>query len=163
MRLNRRQTLAAALAGGAVAALPGLLRAQAAQPTPATDFLTPIEHSSLILTLGGQVIVVDPVGAADRYGAAATPAAVLVTHEHGDHFDADTLAALVPMNLPYTMSVDQAVAGVAEMAPRVVVPYHHTGNDPAEFAEKLRATGAATETLVLDWYPATDDPRGPAD
>ena len=26
--------------------------------------------------------------------SAGTPAAVLVTHEHGDHFDAETLAAL---------------------------------------------------------------------
>ena len=71
--------------------------------------------------------------------------------------------AFVPMNLPNTMSVDQAVEGVAEMAPRMVIPYHHRGQDPAEFAEKLTATGAATETVILDWYPGTDDPKGPAD
>ena len=66
------------------------------------------------------------------------------------------------MNLPYTMEVDQAVEGVAEMAPKVVIPYHHRGNDPAEFAEKLRATGAATAVAIVDWYPETDDPKGPS-
>lgn len=261
MRLNRRQTLAAALAAGAAAGLPAMLRAQAAAPSPsaAPAFLTPFGHASLMLTLGGQKILVDLVGGADRYASAGTPAAVLVTHEHGDHFDPEVLAAVVtegvalivnpavaeklpealrsratvmangdtgevagmpieavpaynltpertqyhpkgrdngyvlttpdhgriyiagdteatpefraqkdiavafvPMNLPYTMEVDQAVEGVAEMGPKVVIPYHHRGNDPAEFAEKLRATGAATEVAIVDWYPGTDDPKGPS-
>ena len=74
----------------------------------------------------------------------------------------DIAVAFVPMNLPYTMEVDQAVEGVAEMAPKMVIPYHHRGNDPAEFAEKLRATGAATEVAIVDWYPESDDPKGPA-
>lgn len=262
MRLNRRQTLVAALAAGAAASLPAMLRAQAAASAAATaapEFLSPFEHASLMLTLGGQMILVDPVGGADRYASVGTPTAVLVTHEHGDHFDLETLAAVVtegvslvvnpavaeklpealraratvmkngdtgevagmaieavpaynitperlqyhpkgrdngyvltspdhgriyiagdteatpefraqsdiavafvPMNLPYTMDMDQAAEGVAEMAPRVVIPYHHRGNDPAEFAEKLRATGAATEVAIVDWYPESDDPKGPA-
>lgn len=262
MRLNRRQTLVAALASGAAASLPAMLRAQAAAPAApaaaAPEFVTPFEHASLMLTLGGQKILVDPVGGAERYASAGTPAAVLVTHEHGDHFDPETLAAVVtqgvalivnpavfdklpedlrasatimsngdtgevagmpieavpaynvtpdrtqyhpqgrdngyvltspdhgriyvagdteatlefralqdiavafvPMNLPYTMDADQAAEGVAEMAPRMVIPYHHGGTDPAEFAEKLQATGAGTEVVILDWYPASDDPRGP--
>lgn len=268
MDLNRRQTLAGALACTAAAALPATLRAQdaapaaAAVPTPAATpgFLTPFEHASLMLTLDGQNILIDPVGGADRYAAAGPLAAVLVTHEHGDHFDPEVLAAVVtdgvalvvnpavaeklpedlrtratvmkngdsgeiagipieavpaynitpertqyhpqgrdngyvltsaehgriyiagdteatpefmaqpdialafvPMNLPYTMSIEQAVEGVAAMGPRLVIPYHHRGNDPAEFAEKLRAAGSQTQVAIVDWYPDSDDPKGPAD
>ena len=96
MDLNRRQTLAGALACTAAAALPAALRAQAAAPTPAAapGFLTPFEHASLMLTLGGQNILVDPVGGADRYAAAGPLAAVLVTHEHGDHLSPDTIELL---------------------------------------------------------------------
>ena len=54
----------------------------------------------------------------------------------------------------------QAVEGVAEMAPRMVIPYHHRGNDPAEFAEKLRAKGGGTQVVIVDWYPGIDDPKG---
>ena len=68
--------------------------------------------------------------------------------------------ALVPMNLPYTMTAAQATSGVAEMNPRRVIPYHHRGTDPAAFAEKLKAAGAATEVIVIDWYPGNDDPTG---
>ena len=28
----------------------------------------------------------------------------------------------------------------------------------AAFAEKLEAAGAATEVIVIDWYPSADDP-----
>ena len=53
-----------------------------------------------------------------------------------------------------------AAAGVAAMAPRQVSAYHHRGTDPAAFAEKLKAAGAATEVIVIDWYPGNDDPTG---
>lgn len=260
--LTRRQTILTAVAGGASALLlPGLVRAQTAT-APATAaapaFLTPVEHASLILTLGGKRFLVDPVGAPAPYTHGAEPDAILVTHEHSDHFDPETLTALagksaalivnaavaaklpeplkaraqvmkngdtaeiagigieavpaynttperaqyhpqgrdngyvltapegriyiagdtedtpefraqkdiflalVPMNLPYTMTADQAAAGVAAMAPAMVVPYHHRGTDPAEFAAKLAATGAATQAIILDWYPETDDPTGKA-
>ena len=272
--LTRRQTILTAVAGGVTAALPARLAAQAAAPAPAaapaaspapapaaTDsavpvFLTPFEHASLMLTLGGKRFLIDPVGAPAPYLAAGEPDVILVTHEHGDHFDPETLAALaadsvtlvvnpavaeklpeplkararvmkngdtaeiagipveavpaynitpdrlqyhpqgrdngyvfsapegriyvagdtedtpefraqkdillaiVPMNLPYTMTADQAAAGVAAMAPRQVSAYHHRGTDPAAFAEKLKAAGAATEVIVIDWYPGNDDPTG---
>lgn len=62
------------------------------------------------------------------------------------------MVAFVPMNLPYTMSVDQAVDGVAAFAPEYVYPYHYRGSDPKEFADKLAAKGAATRVVMGPWY-----------
>ena len=252
MRLTRRQTLVTALAGAAILPLRGFAQAAAAAPA----FLTPFEHASLMLTLGGKRLLIDPVGAPDIYTAAGAPDAIFVTHEHGDHFNPETLAALVgestslivnasvaeklpealraraqvmangdsaeiagipveavpaynitpdrlqyhpkgrdngfvftapegriyvagdtedtpefraqkdialvvvPMNLPFTMTAEQAAAGVAEMAPKQAVPYHHRGIDPADFAALVKQAGAQTEVIVLDWYPGNDDPTG---
>lgn len=270
MTLTRRQTLVAVLSGTAAVALPLRLAAQTATApadtapaataeaaaAAAPDFVIPIEHASLMLVLGGKRLLVDPVGGAALYADEGAPDAILVTHEHGDHFDPETLTALagdsvplvvnqsvhdklpealksratvmangdtgeiagipieavpaynitedrlqyhpkgrdngyvltapkgriyiagdteatpefraqkditlafVPMNLPYTMTAEQAAEGVAAMAPKTVIPYHHRGTDPADFAAALAATGAATEVIVLDWYPGNDDPTG---
>ena len=72
--------------------------------------------------------------------------------------DIDTV--FLPMNLPFTMTAEQAAAGVAEMKPRRAVPYHHRGTDPATFAAALEAAGSDTEVVVFDWYPKSDKPTG---
>ena len=261
MIATRRQTLifgAAALTAPLL--LPrGLFAQAAATPSAAgtLPFLTPVEHASMMLTLGGQSILVDPVGGADKFAGLPAAAAILVTHEHQDHFDPDTLQALLPdgaalivnpavaeklpetlrsratvmasgdtgevaglgieavpaynttpdrlqyhpkgrdngyvltspdhgriyiagdtedtpefraqsdidtvflpMNLPYTMTAEQAAAGVTEMKPRRAVPYHHRGTDPATFRAALQAAGSETEVVVLDWYPDSGNPTG---
>jgi L-ascorbate metabolism protein UlaG (beta-lactamase superfamily) len=61
--------------------------------------------------------------------------------------------AFVPMNLPYTMSVGQAAAGVAAFAPGIVYPYHYGESDVAAFARLLGEAGSATEVAPRDWYP----------
>ena len=65
--------------------------------------------------------------------------------------------ALVCMNLPFTMSAEQAADAVAEFSPALVIPYHYRGRDggtqdPAEFARLLAAKGAATSVMQHDWY-----------
>lgn len=40
------------------------------------------------------IIYVDPVGGAPAYANLPAPALILITHEHGDHFDLPTLEAL---------------------------------------------------------------------
>jgi len=54
----------------------------------------PIEHASLLLGYGDQVIYVDPVGGATLYEGLPAPTAILITHGHGDHFDVPTLEAI---------------------------------------------------------------------
>jgi len=49
----------------------------------------------MVLSFTDQVLYVDPVGGVARYGELPRPTAVLITHEHGDHFDPDTLMGLI--------------------------------------------------------------------
>lgn len=61
----------------------------------------------------------------------------------------DIDVAFLPMNLPYTMSVDQAAAAVQVFQPRVVIPYHYADSDVNAFAT---AVGGVSEVKILDWY-----------
>ena len=213
----------------------------------------PVEHASLVLETPGGVLYVDPVGGAERYADLPPPGVVFVTHEHGDHYDAETLGALlgegvtlftnpavygmlpealreravalangdetttetlrieavpaynitddrldfhpqgrdngyvvtigdamrvylagdteateemrrmpdidvafVPMNLPYTMDVEQAASGVLEFRPRVVYPYHYRGqegvSDVEAFARLVNEENDDIVVALRDWY-----------
>jgi L-ascorbate metabolism protein UlaG (beta-lactamase superfamily) len=258
MRYTRRHTLhlgAATLAGlGLTSVLPFAARGQQAAgdsyPVEGGEIVIhPVEHASFVMTTPGLVLYADPVGGAAPYEGLPPPALILITHEHGDHFDAETLAAItgdstrlltnpavhgmlsadlqakataiangesttandiaveaipaynttpdrlqyhpqgrdngyvltigglrvyiagdtedipemrgltgidiafVPMNLPYTMDVTQAAAGVSAFAPGRVYPYHYGESDVAEFARLLGEAGGATEVVQRDWYP----------
>ncbi len=54
----------------------------------------PIAHASFIMTSQAGTTYVDPVGKPAQYNGFARPTLFLITHEHGDHFNAETLAAL---------------------------------------------------------------------
>jgi L-ascorbate metabolism protein UlaG (beta-lactamase superfamily) len=58
--------------------------------------------------------------------------------------------AFVPMNLPYTMTPEEAAEAVKAFKPKVVYPYHYRDSDPKEFAKALNGTGI--DVQVLDWY-----------
>ena len=64
--------------------------------------------------------------------------------------------AFVCMNLPYTMTVEQAASAVLEMKPVVVYPYHYRGkgmkSDTGEF-KKLVSEDEDIEVRLLEWYP----------
>lgn len=59
--------------------------------------------------------------------------------------------AFVCMNLPYTMSPQEAAPAVRAFHPAVVYPYHYKGSDPTVFAKALDGTGI--EVRLRDWYP----------
>lgn len=69
--------------------------------------------------------------------------------------------ALVCMNLPYTMSVQQAVDGVVGFSPKRVMPYHYRGlkdGEPhfydVELFERLVAQAEySIKVERLNWYP----------
>lgn len=56
--------------------------------------ITPVRHASLMLQAGGKVVHVDPWGAAN-YDNLPAADLVLITHEHGDHFDPAALEKVV--------------------------------------------------------------------
>jgi L-ascorbate metabolism protein UlaG (beta-lactamase superfamily) len=205
----------------------------------------PVNHASLLIGFKNQVIYIDPVGGGARYSGLPKATAIVLTHQHPDHFDVPTLEALgvaeigltapkivaesmpegmrsrvrlaangdkgevagvpftvvpaynttsdrlkfhpkgvgngyvftfgdkqvyvagdtedipemralknidvafLPMNLPYTMTVDQAADAVKAFRPKVVYPYHYKGSDPKAFAA---AVGSAAEVRLIDWY-----------
>lgn len=252
MLLTRRDTLklSAGLAGASL--LPSLAHAQEGgdrYPVEGGEIVVrPIRHASLVLVVPGMTIYADPVGGAALYEGQPRPDLILVTHEHGDHFDPATLAALVgdgtklvtnpavhdklpddlkaratplangettsvgeveieaipaynmtedrtkyhpkgrdngymltvgggrvyiagdtedtpemralkdvlvafvPMNLPFTMSPQQAAQGVAAFAPDYAYPYHYKGSDPQIFADALAKAGAGTKVVLGRWY-----------
>lgn len=59
--------------------------------------------------------------------------------------------ALLPMNLPYTMTPAEAADCVKGFRPKVAIPYHHMGQKPEEFAAALK--GSPIEVRLLNWYP----------
>lgn len=58
--------------------------------------------------------------------------------------------AFVCMNLPYTMTPEEAAAAVRAFAPKIVYPYHYRQSDTNIFAEKLK--GTSIEVRLRDWY-----------
>jgi L-ascorbate metabolism protein UlaG (beta-lactamase superfamily) len=68
----------------------------------------------------------------------------------------DIDVAFVCMNLPYTMTVEQAANGVLAFKPRVVYPYHYRGkegfSDVGRFKELVNAGDPAIEVRLVDWY-----------
>ena len=257
MTFTRRQTLGLGLstlaAMGMVTLLPRTGFAQSEgdlYPTDAGDiFIHPVSHASLVIETPSGVIYVDPVEGADRYSDFPAPDLILITHEHGDHYDPDTLMgivadateiitnpavftmlpdelaakaremangdtdsfgdidieavpayntsqdrlqfhpqgrdngyvltiggkrvyiagdtedteemraledifiAFVPMNLPYTMDVEQAASGVAAFMPTYVYPYHYNDSDIDQFEEALLSEiEAGTQVVRGAWY-----------
>lgn len=63
----------------------------------------------------------------------------------------DVDVALLPMNLPYTMTPAEAAKCVQEFKPKVAIPYHYMGQKPEEFVEALK--GQPIEVRLLNWYP----------
>ncbi len=53
----------------------------------------PVQHASLVLTINGVTIYVDPSGA-DHFKGMKAPDLILITDIHGDHFDMKTLDAV---------------------------------------------------------------------
>jgi L-ascorbate metabolism protein UlaG (beta-lactamase superfamily) len=207
--------------------------------------VTPVYHGSLMLTLGGRIVHVDPWSSGD-YTALPEADLVLITDVHGDHMDPEALEAVskdgtvvvappavaetitqaqvlrneetteidgirleavpmynlergpeegrlyhdkgrgngyivtwadqriyisgdtecipemrdlehidiafVTMNLPFTMTPQEAAECVRAFRPRVVYPYHYRGQNPEEFRDAL-ADVAGVDVRLRDWYP----------
>lgn len=73
----------------------------------------------------------------------------------------DIDVAFIPMNLPYTMTPDEAADAVKRLKPKIAIPYHYRGQDIQRFADDLKDTGI--EVRLLDWYsnsaPQEERPR----
>lgn len=216
------------------------------QTTEGDLVVRPVNHASFVFRWNGRTVYNDPVGGASPYSGLPRPDLILVSHSHGDHFDAGTLTAVrttntliiapaavysslstalkaqtiplsngsktnlfgmeieavpaynanhpkgagngyvvttggkrlymsgdtgdipemralqnvdvafVCMNLPFTMSVNQAVSAVREFRPRVIYPYHYrnSGGDLADLNSFKRqiSTDLGVEVRQRAWY-----------
>jgi L-ascorbate metabolism protein UlaG (beta-lactamase superfamily) len=59
--------------------------------------------------------------------------------------------AFVCMNLPYTMTPEEAAAAVRVFKPKVVYPYHYGQTNLADFEKAL--DGSGIQVKLLNWYP----------
>lgn len=64
----------------------------------------------------------------------------------------DIDAAFVCMNLPYTMTVEEAAECIGAFKPGLLFPYHHRGQDPTRL-ESLLGNDSPVELRLLEWYP----------
>jgi L-ascorbate metabolism protein UlaG (beta-lactamase superfamily) len=58
--------------------------------------------------------------------------------------------AFVPMNVPYTMTPEEAADAVRAFHPKIVYPYHYQGSNIKDFARLLNGSGV--EVRLKDWY-----------
>lgn len=65
--------------------------------------------------------------------------------------------ALIPMNLPYTMTVEKAAEAVIEFGPGKVYPYHFRGQDGKsdvnKFKQLVNEGNREVEVILAEWYP----------
>lgn len=100
MHTTRRRFLAGAAAIPAITVLPFSARAAAhSGNTFETDAgpitIHPVHHASMVMETPKGVIYVDPVGETALYDDMPAPDLILITHEHGDHYSADVLSAII--------------------------------------------------------------------
>ena len=64
--------------------------------------------------------------------------------------------AFICMNLPYTMTPEQAASAVIEFQPKEVYPYHYRQRDGFADINKFKTLvnkSCTSEVVFLDWYP----------
>lgn len=60
-----------------------------------TIVVTPVQQMSVVIETPDGVVYTDPTGGGDRYAAYRPPDVILISHEHGEHYDPRTLQELV--------------------------------------------------------------------
>jgi len=65
--------------------------------------------------------------------------------------------AFICMNLPYTMTINQAANAVLKFKPKVVYPFHYRGkdgfSDVNEFKKLVNAKNSTIDVRLKKWYP----------
>ncbi len=56
--------------------------------------ITPIFHSAMVMQWQGKTVFIDPYGGAERFKKFNDPGVIIITHQHPDHLDEETLKGL---------------------------------------------------------------------
>ncbi len=73
--------------------------------------LTKYEHACFTVEKEGKLLVVDPGGFTTDLPALDSVVAIVVTHEHPDHFDMNALSALIARNPDAVIYAHESIAG----------------------------------------------------
>lgn len=120
---SRRSFLQTSAAAGAITVLPNLAMADGHAMSFVDDTvkIIPVSHASLVMETAMGIIYVDPVGDAAQYANLPPAELVLVTHEHGDHLNNDTLAAVLGDNTILISNAGAQAKMTPELASRAQV------------------------------------------
>jgi L-ascorbate metabolism protein UlaG (beta-lactamase superfamily) len=72
--------------------------------------LTKYEHACLLLELNGKKAIIDPGVYSKSLGTPSDVVAVVITHEHPDHFNNDTVKSIVASNPDVQIIADESLA-----------------------------------------------------
>jgi L-ascorbate metabolism protein UlaG (beta-lactamase superfamily) len=150
IKQSRRQFLVTSgAAAGAITLLPYAARAAAHEgdtfSTTAGEIkVHPIDHASFVMETPMGVIYNDPVGDAAQYADFPAPDLILITHEHGDHYNAETLAALAGENTQ--MITNPAVYDMLPEALKAKANAIANGEEAMFEGVKIEAIGAYNTT-----------------
>ncbi|WP_188052179.1 MBL fold metallo-hydrolase [Aureimonas fodinaquatilis] len=78
-----------------VAAQPAQTTTEQFQSDSGDIFVTPVQQMSVVIQTPNGIIYTDPTGGGGRYARQEAPDLILISHEHGEHYDARTLEDLV--------------------------------------------------------------------
>ena len=176
VRLRQLAILLVLLLAAAACPAAGPARVDTLTTAPEPVIVHPVHHASFLLQWGDLAIAVDPVGDADAYLVSGHPQVVLVTHQHGDHFDADVLrevasdhvvviAPLAVAEMVPALDVVVLAAGDRHLAGRITVtavPAHNQAPDRLEFHPPGRGNGYLLESGDLRVYVSGDTEDLPA-
>lgn len=113
----------------------------------------PINHGTVAFTFDNKTIFVDPFGGAEAFSGLGAPDIIFITDIHGDHLNAETLAALDTENT--TFVVPQAVADQMEASGKETIII---GN--GEFTEVKRIPVSAVPMYNLPNDDSARHPKG---
>lgn len=135
--------------------------------------VTPKSHASFVMQTPAGTMYVDPVGDPENYSDMPAPDVILITHEHGDHFNAETLAAVMTENtffitnpavygmLPANMqavAIDLANGDIADEGDILIdaIPAYNTTEERLNFHPQGRDNGYVVSVDGLRIYISGD-------
>jgi len=65
--------------------------------------------------------------------------------------------AFLPMNLPYTMTVDTAADATIAFKPKFAYPYHYRTEDTTRYKALVESATDEVQVILYNWYPAGFD------
>ena len=119
--------------------------------------LTKLEHAALILELSGKKLYIDPGSFTIALSGTANAVAVVITHEHADHWTPDQLGRIVEMNSDLRIFAPAGVArAIAAVNADLDVTTVQAGDTVLVAPFTLRFFGA-THAVIHESIPVIDN------